>query len=109
MRKYLFYLLLPAVLIWCLTAGCQQAEEISVLEEEVPSLCEVYEDFFPIGAAVNSWTIKSHKDLIVKHFNSLTPENEMKFESVQPAPGKYTFDRADAIVELAEKNGMLVR
>ena len=107
MKKHFFYLLLPLVLIWCITGGCQPAEE--TLREEVPALCEAYQDFFPIGAAVNSWTITSHKDLIVKHFNSLTPENEMKFESLQPSPGKYTFERADAIVELAEKNGMLVR
>ncbi|NLY88180.1 MAG: endo-1,4-beta-xylanase [Firmicutes bacterium] len=109
LRKRLFYLLLPVVVIWCIACGCQPAEEISASYEEIPALCEVYQDFFPIGAAVNSWTIDSHKDLIEKHFNSLTPENEMKFEFLQPSPGNYTFDRADAIVELAEKNGMLVR
>src|SRR5690554_5307023 len=109
MKKHLFYLLLALVMIWCITGGCQQEEEISALHKEVPALAEVYQDFFPVGAAVNSWTIESHKDLIEKHFNSLTAENEMKFESIQRSPGKYTFERADAIVELAEKNGMLVR
>ena len=109
MKKHLFYLLLALVMIWCITGGCQQEEEISALHKEVPALAEVYQDFFPVGAAVNSWTIESHKELIEKHFNSLTAENEMKFESIQRSPGKYTFERADAIVELAEKNGMLVR
>jgi len=110
MRKRFFYLLLPVVMIWCIAGGCQPAEtSASPGHGEVPALYEVYQDYFPIGAAVNSWTIKSHKELIEKHFNSLTAENEMKFESIQPSPGRYTFDRADAIVELAEKNGMLVR
>lgn len=104
MKKRLFCLFLFAVILTVtVTGGCQPQPG------EIPALHEVYEDYFPIGAAVNSWTIESHKDLIAAHFNSLTAENEMKFDHLQRVEGVYTFDRADAIVELAEKNQMLVR
>ncbi|NLM96498.1 MAG: endo-1,4-beta-xylanase [Halanaerobiaceae bacterium] len=78
-------------------------------EREIPSLAEVYADYFPIGTAVNSSTIKSHQELIEYHFNSLTAENEMKFDHLQPHKGNFTFGRADEIVELARRNNMKVR
>lgn len=78
-------------------------------EEEIPSLWQAYEGYFPIGAAVRYQSLNSHRDLLVKHFNSITAENEMKFASLQPAEGTFAFFRADEIVEFAKKNKMLVR
>ncbi len=75
----------------------------------VPSLARKYADFFPIGAAVNSRTLKSHADLLVQHFNSITAENEMKFESVQPTEGNFTFGPADEMVAFARQHGMKMR
>src|SRR5690349_12314007 len=48
-----------------------------------PSLAEKYAPLFPIGAAVDSGSIHSHEALLARHFNSITTENEMKFESVE--------------------------
>jgi len=73
------------------------------------SLKDVYRDYFLIGAAVNLGTIKSHKDLILKHFSSLTAENDMKFASTHPREGVYTFEAADTIMEFAESNGLKMR
>lgn len=72
-------------------------------------LKEKYKDYFKIGAEVNAWTIKSHADLITTHFNSITCENEMKFISVAPEEGKYTFNRADEIYDFAVKNDLALR
>jgi len=41
--------------------------------------------------------------------NYVTPENEMKWESLHPNPTEYTFEPADEIVNFAEANGMLVK
>jgi endo-1,4-beta-xylanase len=68
-----------------------------------------YKDYFKIGAAVNSRTIKSHADLITTHFNSITCGNEMKFISVAPEEGKYTFNRADEIYDFAVQNNIALR
>lgn len=81
----------------------------SKIQNEVPSLYKEYEDYFLMGAAVNPLTIKSQKELIIKHFNSLTAENEMKFESLQPEEGTFTFDQADQLLSFANEYGKKVR
>lgn len=77
--------------------------------QQVASLCEAYKDYFPIGAAVSYRSIRTHQDLLLRHFCSLTPSNEMKFSSVHPAEDSYQFFFADSIVDFAKSNGMLVR
>lgn len=72
-------------------------------------LKDKYKDYFKIGAEVNSWTIKSHADLITTHFNSITCENEMKPISLAPEEGRFTFERADEIYDFAVKNDLGVR
>lgn len=44
------------------------------------NLCERYEGYFDIGAAVNLTTIETQKQLPAAQFNSVTAENDMKFE-----------------------------
>lgn len=73
------------------------------------TLAAKYEGYFSIGAAVDSQSVSTHADLLRKHFNSITPENEMKFESLQPSEGNFTFADADRIVDFATRNGMKVR
>ncbi|WHY02840.1 endo-1,4-beta-xylanase [Neobacillus sp. DY30] len=76
---------------------------------EVPSLSKVYEASFNIGAAVNLRTIESQKDLLRKHFNSITAENDMKFIEIQPVEGQFTFEKADQLAAFAKENGMKMR
>jgi endo-1,4-beta-xylanase len=42
-------------------------------------------------------------------FGSVTPENELKWETVEPQRGQFDFDAADRIVDFAQQNGMAVR
>ncbi|SFQ16409.1 endo-1,4-beta-xylanase [Caldicoprobacter faecalis] len=78
--------------------------------QDIPSLKEVYRDYFPIGAAVSADAVSKSpdKELIAKHFNVLTPENAMKFQPIHPEDGVYNFEHADRIVEFAQQNGMRV-
>ncbi len=76
---------------------------------EIMSLCGAYSKYFDIGAAVNTMTIESHAELLKQHFNSLTCENEMKYERIQPEEGKFTFAPADQIVAFAKENDMRMR
>lgn len=75
----------------------------------IPRLHEVFADHFRIGAAVNPRTIVQSKDLLTVHFNSITAENEMKFERLQPAEGEFMFEEADRLVRFARENGMHMR
>src|SRR5919112_3008872 len=44
-----------------------------------------------------------------KEFNSLSPENQMKWEFIHPKQHRYRFGPADRIVEFANKHGQVVR
>lgn len=78
-------------------------------ETHVLSLCAAYREYFPIGAAVSLETVRTHRELILSHFNSLTAENEMKPVSVHPEEGVYAFDAADTLAEFARTAGMRMR
>ncbi|BAM46412.1 MAG: endo-1,4-beta-xylanase [Amphibacillus sp.] len=73
------------------------------------TLKEHFKDKFLVGAAVNAYTIDHDKELLTKHFNSITAENEMKPEHMQPEPNKFTFEVADKMIQFAEDNGMQLR
>ncbi|MBZ4665644.1 MAG: Endo,4-beta-xylanase [Mahella sp.] len=90
------------------TANEQKEDE--TMTNEIPSLKEVYRDYFYIGAAVSVDAISKSpdKELIAKQFNIITPENAMKFEPIHPQDGVYNFEPADKIVEFARQNGMKV-
>lgn len=75
----------------------------------IPALHSVYKEFFDIGAAVNLKTIETQKDVLTTHYNSLTAENDMKFERIHPSEGVYTFEAADKIADFAAANGMKLR
>ncbi len=72
------------------------------------SLKEAYEKDFPIGVAVSPEDIAdpSRQEFIKKNFNSLSFENVLKWEIVEPREGEFHFELADKIVEFAQANGM---
>lgn len=72
-------------------------------------LKEVFGDSFLIGAAVNPAMIKQQMDLLLKHFNSITAENEMKFVSLHPEEDVYTFEDADLLAKFARDHGLSMR
>ena len=75
----------------------------------VPGLAASYAGCFPIGAAVNSTTYQTHAPVLRQHFSSVTCENEMKFEALEPTESFFTYGNADNIVAFAAANGMRVR
>ncbi|MFI5271587.1 MAG: endo-1,4-beta-xylanase [Ktedonobacterales bacterium] len=66
----------------------------------------------PLGAAVNYNALINdarYRDLLRATFSMVVPENEMKFDAIEPEQGQFNFQRADAIVTFAEDNNMWVR
>ena len=76
---------------------------------ETMSLAKSYEKYFKIGAAVSHLNVDSYYDVLTRHFNSITPENEMKYSSTEPEEGKFTFGEIDKIFDTARKMGIKVR
>ncbi len=77
-----------------------------------PKLKDVFKGSFLIGAALNRAQFYEENTrgaaLIKAHFNSITPENILKWESVHPKPDGYAFDAPDRYVAFGEQNGMFI-
>lgn len=77
-----------------------------------PALKDVFKNNFLIGAALNQnqFTEKDARgaSLVKKHFNSITPENVLKWESVHPKPEVYDFKAPDAYVDFGVRNNMFI-
>jgi len=73
-------------------------------------LKDVFKEDFYVGVALNLDQIsgKEPKTIAVveKHFNSITPENILKWEEVHPEPNRYNFEEVDRFVALGEKHKM---
>lgn len=81
-------------------------------KEVQSSLKEVYKDAFLVGVAVNtqvpSGADSLSQSIILQQFNSITPENSMKAEVVNPEPGVYNFKAADEFVAFGQKNNLFI-
>lgn len=64
-----------------------------------------------VGAAVDNGAFiadANFRSVLANQFNSVTPENVLKFVTVHPKPGTYDFAAADQMVAFAESHGMKV-
>lgn len=93
-------------------------ENLSItLQDSIPedtvqetSLHKKYRNYFHIGAAIDGNSYRdSHAALWKEHFNAAVCENEMKWTALQPSEGNFQFGQANAMVNAARSNGMLVR
>lgn len=76
------------------------------------TLKDAYKDAFLVGAALNRAQINGTDTrslaLVKEQFNSITPENVLKWDNVHPRPDVYDFAPADRFVEFGEKSHMFV-
>lgn len=83
--------------------GCVQAQ---------PTLKDAFKNKFLIGAALNPAQFTEQNAaqaaLVKQQFNSITPENVMKWALIHPQPEQYDFAPADRYVEFGAKNGMFI-
>jgi endo-1,4-beta-xylanase len=65
-----------------------------------------------IGTAVNQPSLAGsdprYRQTLLANFTGLTPENEMKWQTIEPAQGVFDFAPADYIVDFATSHGMTV-
>lgn len=75
-------------------------------------LKDAYSDSFMIGCAVNpfhtSGRLEQANELILKHFNAISPENCLKPEAVHPRPDVWNFRDADEYVKYGEDNDLWI-
>ncbi|MGW1056063.1 non-reducing end alpha-L-arabinofuranosidase family hydrolase [Streptomyces sp. NPDC002521] len=63
------------------------------------------------GTAVSSGRLgdSTYSSILDREFNMITPENEMKWDTVEPSRGNFTFGPADSIVGHAAAHGQRMR
>ncbi|QXD14811.1 endo-1,4-beta-xylanase [Rhodocaloribacter litoris] len=92
-------------------AACEPPASGPAADPE-PALKDVFEGAFLIGAALNPEQFYERDSLgaalVKKHFNTITPENVMKWELIHPEPDRYDFEAADRFVAFGEENGMFI-
>jgi endo-1,4-beta-xylanase len=93
--------------LFCVLAICFPA-----VAQDQRALKDVFESDFKIGAALNRRQIFEDDargaEIVKTHFNSITPENVLKWALVHPQPGKYDFTAPDRFVEFGQKHGMFI-
>ncbi len=101
--------LLRLVVAGALMGGCAHAA-ISI--PAAATLKDAYTGAFLIGTAVNGPIVSGQDSttqrLVAQHFNTITIENDLKAERVNPARGVFDFRAGDAFVEYGTKNGMFM-
>jgi len=77
-----------------------------------PALKDVFKDDFHVGVALSLDQITGNEpealSVVERHFDSITPENILKWEEVHPEPDKYRFEAADRYVAFGEKHKMQI-
>ena len=102
--------ILSALLVAISLADCLAAET----EVPSPTLKDTYKNAFRIGVAINQRQFTGEDTngvaLINAQFNSISPENVLKWEIIHPQPGTngYDFEPGDRYVEFGEKHGMYI-
>ncbi|GGL27298.1 endo-1,4-beta-xylanase [Planomonospora parontospora] len=78
------------------------------IQRDIPALKDVLG--FTIGTAVQRpQTLGEHGELLRRHFESVTPGNQLKWDATEPREGEFTFAEGDHLVDHAHANGLKVR
>lgn len=100
--------ILPLLFVWI-----AWVPELILAEE--PGLKDAFAQDFLVGTAIGPTHFSASPtdptdeiQLLNKHFNAITAENAMKWDALQPSPGRYVFDQADAFVKFGLKKKMFI-
>jgi endo-1,4-beta-xylanase len=85
---------------------------LSLCAQAQTTLKDAYKNIFYIGSAVSQAQFNEQdargNPIIAAQFNTISPENVLKWESVHPRPDGYNFAQADRYVAFGEKNRMFI-
>ena len=83
-----------------------------------PSACsdlalrDAYADAFKMGCAINTGIAYGRNtranEIVLRNFNAISPENDLKPEVLHPEPDRWNFGPADRYVQFGKDNGMFI-
>ena len=93
----------------------KEAPETSEAQSSTPTdgaLKDLFADAFKIGTAMNEAMVDGRdslsRNILMEHCNTVTAENVMKAALVNPEPGVFKWEPADAFVEFGLANKMFI-
>ena len=88
------------------------AASLPAMAKAPTSLKQAYKGDFYIGTAMNAAQITGEDQrgdaIVTSQFNSISPENCLKWEIVHPRPGQYDFTLSDQYVAFGQKHRMFI-
>ncbi len=94
-----------------LGAAMLLASMTSYAQGQPTTLKDAYKPYFSVGVAVNLRNITDPQQaaLVKRQFNSITAENVMKPQLVQPYQGEFNWEDADKVANFCRENGIKLR
>ena len=93
-------------------ASCTPIVLTGSVMAESPALKDAFAEHFRVGAALATQQVLGEEptalELVAHQFNTITPENLLKWAEVHPEPSRYNFEPADKFVAFGEKHGMFI-
>ncbi len=88
------------------------AMSLTMSAQQKTFLKDAYQGCFLVGAALNPSEFVGENPrnyaLITSQFNTISPENVLKWEVIHPKPDTYNFALGDQYVEFGQKNHMFI-
>jgi len=85
-------------------------KQVSTEHSKPATMKDVFKNEFLIGAAVNDYLIFESdsigSQLVKREYNTITPENSMKWEHMEPEQGVFEFKTSDSYVDFSKKNNI---
>ncbi len=113
--KGTFLIAVAATVLSVVQCTPKQSSSISSVPNTTPQadlskgLKDYFKNDFLMGVAVSSRSIRTDSALILREFNSLTAENDMKVGVIHPAEDRWNWKNADDIVAFAERHKIKIR
>jgi endo-1,4-beta-xylanase len=105
-----FLLLLLGTILLAFVPGAKEASAPDSRADSTRGLKDYYRDYFTMGVSVSPQSLQGGEGhLILKQFESLTPENVMKPGPIHPEENRYVWGPADEIAAFAQAHGMKMR
>ncbi|CUS13841.1 unnamed protein product [Tuber aestivum] len=79
---------------------------IALLDAKIKEKGKMY---FGSCADPNTLSDNNVQTILKANFGSVSPENSMKWDAIEPSRGSFSFGNADKLVDFAVRNGKLVR
>ena len=78
--------------------------------ENIPSIAQTYASYFLVGfATLQQDLLSSHGQLAALHYNSVTPGNDLKWDTTEPSQGNFNFGPGDNILTFAQGHNIKMR